>query len=120
MLFHTLPKAFLEDAQSMFNKHFVRQWLSNKLLPLTLASIPDISIAFSRWLLNKPVENKTIKCNLHKAQVHLPSFISYITINADLSEIKAQSFFIKYSSAIEKISEGASLFSSNDIDVRSF
>ena len=120
ILFDTLPAAFLEDAHLMFAKHFVRQWISNKLLLLTLASIPEVSKAFSRWLLNKPIKNITIKCDLHKDEIHLLSCISFITSKADLNEIKKQHFFTKYLPAIEKISEGASLFESEDSDVRLF
>ena len=120
MLFNALPVAFLEDAHSIFTKHFARQRTSNKLLPLTLASMPEVSKAFSRWLLNKPVENIAIKCDLHKDESHLPSHTSCITSKADLNEIKRQPFFTTHSSSIAKISEGASLLDSEDSDVRSF
>ena len=101
----------------MFNKHFIHQWLFNKLLLLILAAIPPVSTTFARWLLNLPVEDKTVKCDLHKKNTHLLSLITYITKNASLNNIKEQIFFVKYSSAIAKIAEGCSLFDTDDDNV---
>ena len=119
MLYDNLPKLFLNDVGVMFQKHFVYQWLSTKLLPLTLAAIPPVSTAFARWLLNLPVENKTVNCKLHKKDIHLPSLITYITKDASLIDIKQQTFFQKHSSAVAKIAEGCSLFDTDDLEVLS-
>jgi len=119
MLYDNLPKSFLNDVDVMFQKHFVHQWLSTKLLPLTLAAIPPVSTAFARWLLNLPVENKTVNCELHKKDIHLPSLITYITKDASLIDIKQQIFFQKHSSAVAKIAEGCSLFDTDDLEVLS-
>ena len=116
MLFKTLPEAFLNDVMIMFNKHFVCQWLSNKLLPLTLAAMLPVSTAFARWLLNLPVEDKTVRCDLHKKNVHLPSLITCVIKNTSLNDIKEQIFFVKCSSAIMKIAEGYSLFDTDNDD----
>ena len=114
MLFKTLPEAFLNDAMIMFNKHFVRQWLSNKLLPLALAAMPPASAAFARWLLNLPVEDKTVRCDLHKKSTRLPSLIAYATKDASLNDLKEQIFFAKCSTAIAKIAQGSSSFDADD------
>ena len=74
--------------------------------------MPKVSALFSSWLLNKTVENNTIKCNFRADEIHLLSFLLYITRKADLNEIKKEPFFLAYLSAIAKLSEGASLLDS--------
>lgn len=120
MLFSILPKSFLKDADSVFSKHFARQQASNKLLPLTLASAPEVPRSFTRQLLNKPAENNAIKCNSHEDGLRLPLLMSHASSKADLDEIKKQPFFSACSFAISKLSDGASSFDSDNSDAISF
>jgi len=117
MIYNTLPNIFFHDVEAKFKKHFVQQWLSDKLLPLTLAAIPSVSKAFSRWLLNIPVEDMCITSELHKENIHLPSLINFITKDASLVNIQNQYFFITHRSAILKLAHGDSLFLSDDRDI---
>ena len=93
-LCETLPKAFFDDVNVAFQKHFVQQWISTKLLPLTLASISPVSVAFARWMFNLPIENKTVKCNAHKKETHLLSLASFVTKEASSNDLKSQTFLL--------------------------
>ena len=53
-LFDGLPEIFFNDANSVFEGHFVHKWISTKFLMLSLASIPPTSTALTRWLLSMP------------------------------------------------------------------
>ena len=115
MLYGNLPKLFLTDAVSKFEKHFVKQWLSDVLLPLTLAGEPSVSKYFTRWLLNTPVDDTNIVSELHKDNMHLPSFTYFVTKSASLENIKVQCFFASLKNAIFN-----SLFDSDDDDIKKF
>ena len=63
--YSTLPNLFPNDAESKFNKNFVKQWLPNKLLPLVLAANPLSSKYFPRWLLKTPTEDFFVTYDSH-------------------------------------------------------
>ena len=102
LLHNTLPIWFFEDVKLMFSKHFIAQWCGPNLLKLTLASIPETSTSFARWLLNLPMTNETIFSKTHDESTHLPTAVRFIAQNASIDDIKQQSFFIEYKIAIEK------------------
>ena len=112
-----LSSTQFNDANDMFNMHFIYQWLSTKLLPLILASILQVSIAFARWLLNLPTENKIVQCDLYEKRDTLA--ISHIIYHKECYTwwYKKQTFFIKFPSAIQKIADGYSLFESANKEV---
>ena len=53
------PVSFFKDAEQIFDKHFVKQCCSEKLVKFALASISEISTTFARWLLNLPIEKRS-------------------------------------------------------------
>ena len=91
-----LPTSFFKDTEQMFDKHFVKQWCREKLVKLTLASIPEISTAFSRWLRNIPIGQRTMNVNLHDSFAHLPSFINVVSNNAPPHLVKTQYFSLSF------------------------
>ena len=93
MLCSTLPNLFLSDVESKVKNHFVKQLLSNKILPLTIEAVPSASKAFSRWLINAPTEDVSVASDLHDDNMHLPSLMSLITKDASLENIKKKYFF---------------------------
>ena len=112
----TLPNLFFNDVESTFNEHFVNQWLSDKLLQLTLAAVPSVSKAIARWLLNMPVEDSCAKSDSRNENTRLPSLASFIKKKDSLGNVKKQHFFAACRPAIVKIACGDSLLQSDDSD----
>ena len=114
-----LPTSFFKDTE-MLDKHFVKQWFSEKLVKFTLASTSEISDAFARWLLNMTIEQRSININLHESIVHFPSFINFLSNNASLHVAKKKDFFLSFSPSIHKISLGESFLESRDLEMIGF
>ena len=92
MTHDTLSNAFLNDVESKFNNNLVKQWFSDKLLPLTLAAVLLVSKYFFHWLLNAPIEDFCVASDLRKDNIHLPLLKPFITKEASLEKIKKTMF----------------------------
>ena len=88
MIYEDLPNLFLEDVSGKFDKHFVKQWCGIDLIQLTIASIPKVSTYFAKWLLNIPIPNESVYCELNKTTIHLPLCIDFITRSVSVEDVK--------------------------------
>ena len=86
----------------MLTKHHYAQWRSTKTPLLALASVPEVSASFAKWLLNLSAENKTIRRKLHNDATHLPSLIACLTDDACLSNLTSQELFASHEKDTKK------------------
>ena len=70
MMCGILPSHFFADFELMFTNHFVDRWCGKNLTSFTLASISEVSCAFARWLLNRPIDDKAIESKAHNESLH--------------------------------------------------
>ena len=89
----------------ILTKHF-DQWISNFNLQLLIGSEKEISIAFSRWLLDKPMPELNTTCKFNQKKISVFSFINFITQKANKNIIKCLLFHIHHEVEIKHISEG--------------
>lgn len=95
----------------MFQKHF-KQWTSENLLPFCIGGDSDTATAFSRALLNKPVNDTTVSVSFCDKKINLPSFIAFITKEIDVSGLMQNKILTDNLEALPFIADGANLWTS--------
>ena len=113
-----LPRDFFACASEMLMKHFI-QWIKPDLLMLTLAGDPFVSKAFSRWLLDLPMENISLCSKFHDATFFIPQLITFLTSEVESNKVlHEKEFFRMFKSSIELIAEqNCVLFPENPSDL---
>ena len=79
-----------------------------------MASAYPVSCAFAKWLLSMTLPNESVCSKSHRCTTHAPSCAKCIAQNMPIDSIKPQCFLTTCQSAYLKITNGESLFDSND------
>ena len=90
------------------------------MIHFTLSSIPKVASASTKWLLNFPAQNQTIRSEFYDDSYYLPSFVSFVRRDACVNEITIQEFSIKYELVIVQLATGEVFFELTHLDAMHF
>ena len=103
-----LPRLFFNDSVIMLNKHF-KQWVEDKLLPISLLSESSIVTSVAKILLEKIIDDETVDFLFGKVKTHLLSFRDFLQRHTNIEMVGQQRFYLDYLDAIAVLNNGATI-----------